>query len=60
MKVAELLESKAGVVVAQSKKTQATLRAAGTMEAPGHYHKKGGDWESTKIAQLNGRRRTKA
>lgn len=46
-----LEESKAGVAVAQSKKTQKKLRDAGHMEAPGHYHKKGQDWEDTTVIQ---------
>jgi hypothetical protein len=50
MKVIELLErGLPGVKVAQSKKTQKKLRGSGEMEAPGHYHKKGGDWEDTTI-----------
>lgn len=44
-----LEEGKAGVAVAQSKKTQKKLRDEGHMEAPGHYHKKGGDWEDTTV-----------
>lgn len=49
MKVEELLEGKAGVKVAQSKATQKKLRDEGSMEEPGHYHRKGEDWESTKV-----------
>lgn len=49
MKVSELIEGVPGVKVAQSKATQKKLRAAGMMEKPGHYHKKGEDWESTKV-----------
>ena len=45
----KVYETKAGVAVAQSKKTQKKLRASGHMEEPGHYHKKGEDWESTKV-----------
>lgn len=44
-----LEEGKAGVQVAQSKKTQKKLRDAGYMEAPGHYHRKGEDWEDTRV-----------
>lgn len=51
MKVDELLEGKAGVAVAQSKKTQKKLRKSGDMEKPGHYHQKGGDWEDTTVIQ---------
>lgn len=49
MKVSELLEGLPGVKVAQSKKAQKKLRKSGEMEAPGHYHKKGGDWEDTTV-----------
>lgn len=49
MKVQELIEGQPGVKVAQSKKTQKKLRKAGEMEAPGHYHKKGEDWEDTTV-----------
>ena len=51
MKVAELIEGQPGVKVVQSKKTQKKLRDAGMMEKPGHYHKKGGDWEDTTVIQ---------
>lgn len=44
-------EGKAGVAVAQSKATQKKLRDSGSMETPGHYHKKGGDWEDTTIVK---------
>ena len=48
---ANMRESKAGVKVAQSKGTQKKLRDSGMMEKPGHYHKKGEDWESTKVVK---------
>lgn len=46
---AKVDEGKAGVKVVQSKTTQKKLRASGEMEEPGHYHRKGEDWESTKV-----------
>jgi len=46
MKIKELLEGQAGVKVVQSKKAQKKLR-----DAPGHYHKNGGDWEDTTVTQ---------
>ena len=51
MKIKELLEGQAGVKVVQSKKAQKKLRDAGQMEATGHYHKNGGDWEDTTVTQ---------
>lgn len=51
MKMHEIVEGKAGVAVVQSKKTQKKLRDEGYMEEPGHYHKKGEDWESTKVVK---------
>jgi hypothetical protein len=51
MTVNELLEGLPGVKVAQSKKTQSKLRKSGNMEAPGHYHKKGSDWEDTTVTK---------
>lgn len=57
MKVSELLESRAGVKVVQSKATQKKLRDAGQMEAPGHYHKRGGDWEDTTVTQPKKKRK---
>ena len=52
MKVTELLdEGLPGIKVAQSKKTQKKLRDAGNMEAPGHYHKKGEDWEDQTVTK---------
>jgi hypothetical protein len=59
MKLHELLEGgPAGVKVAQSKKTQKKLRASGQMEAPGHYHEKGGDWENTTVIKPKKRTRS--
>ena len=56
MKVAELIEGQPGVKVVQSKKTQKKLRDANMMEKPGHYHKKGGDWEDTTVIQPKGKK----
>lgn len=57
MKVHELLEGRPGVAVAQSKKVQKQLRDAGYMEAPGHYHKKGEDWEDTTVTKPKKKRK---
>lgn len=52
MKLDELVYPGPKTAAAQDKKTIKAMRASGTIMPKGHFHKKGEDWESTKVVTM--------